>query len=67
MRVCLDRDTNNDDELRFGVAQRVLFARRKPPLKGAQWSGLVTGTAVEMLRSGAVDAVVCVQSDPHDR
>ncbi|KAL0388283.1 UNVERIFIED_CONTAM: 7-hydroxymethyl chlorophyll a reductase, chloroplastic [Sesamum radiatum] len=34
---------------------------------GAQWTGIVTTIAMEMLRSGMVEAVVCVQSDPDDR
>lgn len=46
---------------------QVLYARRDPGLEGAQWTGLVTSIAIEMLSSGAVDAVVCVQSDPDDR
>jgi coenzyme F420-reducing hydrogenase beta subunit len=31
------------------------------------WTGVVTGIAVQMLESGAVNAVVCVQIDPNDR
>lgn len=46
---------------------QVLFGRRVPGLPGAQWTGVVTGIATSMLESGAVDAVVCVQSDPQDR
>lgn len=45
----------------------MLYARRDPGLPGAQWTGLVTSIAIEMLASGKVDAVVCVQSDPDDR
>ncbi|KAJ7979746.1 7-hydroxymethyl chlorophyll a reductase, chloroplastic [Quillaja saponaria] len=37
------------------------------PVKGAQWTGIVTTIAIEMLKSGMVEAVVCVQSDPEDR
>ena len=33
----------------------------------AQWTGIVTSIAIEMLESGRVDAVVCVQSDENDR
>lgn len=32
-----------------------------------QWTGIVTSIAIEMLESGRVDAVVCVQSDEDDR
>ncbi|CAI5523208.1 unnamed protein product, partial [Closterium sp. Naga37s-1] len=35
--------------------------------RGAQWTGVVTAIAVEMLRTGKVDAVICVQSDSSDR
>ncbi|KAG8075938.1 hypothetical protein GUJ93_ZPchr0006g44728 [Zizania palustris] len=34
---------------------------------GAQWTGIVTTIAIEMLKANMVDAVVCVQSDPDDR
>jgi 7-hydroxymethyl chlorophyll a reductase len=55
------------NELRFGVVDDVLYGLKSPPVPGAQWTGVVTGIAVNMLESGAVDAVVCVQSDPNDR
>ena len=32
-----------------------------------QWTGIVTSIAIEMLESGRVDAVVCVQNDENDR
>ena len=60
------RDVNDADELRFGVTQKTLYARNVPGVKDAQWTGIVTQIAVEMLESGKVDAVVCVQSDPND-
>lgn len=28
---------------------------------GAQWTGIVTTIAIEMLKSGMVEAVICVQ------
>ncbi|KAH0641270.1 hypothetical protein KY285_037856 [Solanum tuberosum] len=34
---------------------------------GAQWTGIVTTIAVEMLKAGMVEAVICVQSDSEDR
>ncbi|CAI5463586.1 unnamed protein product [Closterium sp. Yama58-4] len=61
------RREGDEDEFHFGVHQEMLYARRTPPLPGAQWTGVVTAIAVEMLRSGKVDAVICVQSDPSDR
>ncbi|CDO99360.1 unnamed protein product [Coffea canephora] len=37
-------------------------------LVGAQWTGIVTTIAVEMLKTGMVEAVICVQRyDPEDR
>lgn len=29
--------------------------------EGAQWTGIVTTIAIEMLKAGIVDAVICVQ------
>ncbi|EFN50942.1 hypothetical protein CHLNCDRAFT_55433 [Chlorella variabilis] len=61
------RDQGSEDELRFGVTQQVLYARNAPAVEGAQWTGIVTQIAIEMLESGQVDAVVCVQSQEDDR
>jgi hypothetical protein len=44
-----------------------MYALNTPPLAGAQWTGIVTQIAISMLESGKVEAVVCVQSDEHDR
>lgn len=44
-----------------------MYARKINPIQGAQWTGIVTTIAMEMLKSGMVEAVVCVQSDPDDR
>lgn len=55
------RNNDDDDELHFGVLQEMLYARNKPSIKGAQWTGIITKIAISMLESGAVDAVVCVQ------
>jgi 7-hydroxymethyl chlorophyll a reductase len=51
----------------FGVHQEQLYARKLKPVEGAQWTGIVTTIAIEMLKSNMVEAVVCVQSDPEDR
>lgn len=60
---------NNDDanDLRFGVHEDMLYALNKPPVDGAQWTGIVTQIAINMLESKAVDAVVCVQNSETDR
>ncbi len=55
------------DDVHFGVHKEMLYARNVPAVKGAQWTGIVTQIAIEMLESGRVEAVVCVQSDEHDR
>eukprot|EP00889_Picochlorum_renovo_P000764 jgi/Picre1/27794/NNA_000758.t1 len=60
------RDLDDPDEVIFGVIQETFNARVDPPIKGAQWTGVVTGIAVEMLTQGKVDAVVCVQSQEED-
>lgn len=44
-----------------------MYARNTPAVEGAQWTGIVTQIALNMLESGAVDAVVCVQSADGDR
>jgi 7-hydroxymethyl chlorophyll a reductase len=49
------------------VVDELLYGTRTPPVPGAQWTGIVTSIACRMLETGAVDAVVCVQSDPDDR
>ena len=51
------RDLDND-ELRLGVVDEVFYAKKREPVPGAQWTGIVTSIAVEMLRSGKVDGVV---------
>lgn len=55
------------DEAFFGVTQRMLRARLDPPAPGAQWTGLTTALAAELLRAGAVDAVLATVPDPKDR
>lgn len=61
------RDLEDPDELRFGVHKEFLYARSRPPVEGAQWTGLVSSLAIAALESGLVDGVVCVQSDEKDR
>jgi len=34
-----------------------LYARKTEPIQGAQWTGIVTTIAVEMLKANMVDAV----------
>jgi 7-hydroxymethyl chlorophyll a reductase len=61
------RNLESEHDLHFGVTEDMLYARNVEPVEGAQWTGIVTKIAVEMLRSGKVDAVVCVQSAEDDK
>ncbi|MFZ5962723.1 Coenzyme F420 hydrogenase/dehydrogenase, beta subunit C-terminal domain [Thalassococcus sp. BH17M4-6] len=60
-------DAARGDDVFFGVTARMLRARLDPPAPGAQWTGLTTALAAELLRSGAVDAVLATAPDPEDR
>lgn len=61
------RNLDNLDDLHFGVHEEMMYARNTPPVEGAQWTGIVTQIALDMLSSGEVEAVVCVQSGEEDR
>ncbi|NJM69472.1 MAG: hypothetical protein HC862_04190 [Scytonema sp. RU_4_4] len=61
------RNFDNSDELYFGVHQDMMAARKKEPVLGAQWTGIVSTIAIEMLNRGIVEGVVCVQNTKEDR
>lgn len=61
------RDLDNPDELYFGVNQTMMAARKTEPIPGAQWTGIVSTIAIEMLNRGIVEGVVCVQNTNSDR
>lgn len=61
------RDLDNPDNLYFGVHQQMMAARKKQPIPGAQWTGIVSSIACEMLNQGIVEGVVCVQNTKEDR
>ncbi len=61
------RDLDNEDEWYFGVSQEMMAARNSEPIEGAQWTGIVSAVACEMLEQGMVEGVVCVQNTPEDR
>ncbi|NEO26617.1 MAG: hypothetical protein F6K03_06900, partial [Kamptonema sp. SIO4C4] len=61
------RQQDNENELYFGVHQDMMAARKKQPIEGAQWTGIVSTIACEMLNAGKVEGVVCVQNTPEDR
>ncbi len=62
-----DRRLDDPDELYFGVHQKMMAAKKKQPIEGAQWTGIVSAIAIEMLTQGKVEGVVCVQNSPEDR
>jgi 3,8-divinyl protochlorophyllide a 8-vinyl-reductase (ferredoxin) len=61
------RDLDNDLELYFGVHQQMYAARKRKPIEGAQWTGIVSSIGVRALETGIVDAVLCVAADSQDR
>jgi coenzyme F420 hydrogenase subunit beta len=61
------RDLDQEDELYFGVQQRMLTGRLRQPIDGAQWTGIVSRIGVLALERGLVDAVLCVGQSPDDR
>jgi coenzyme F420 hydrogenase subunit beta len=61
------RNLENPDELYFGVHQDMMAARKQQPIEGAQWTGIVSTLAIEMLNRGLVEGVVCVQNTKEDR
>ncbi|MEJ6389837.1 Coenzyme F420 hydrogenase/dehydrogenase, beta subunit C-terminal domain [Gymnodinialimonas sp. 2307UL20-7] len=58
---------NVGEEAFFGVTRSMQRARMAVPAEGAQWTGITTELAAELLRSGAVTAVLAVAPDPDDR
>ncbi|MEH2183333.1 Coenzyme F420 hydrogenase/dehydrogenase, beta subunit C-terminal domain [Nostoc sp.] len=61
------RHLENPDELYFGVHQDMIAAKKHQPIEGAQWTGIVSSIAIEMLNRGLVEGVVCVQNTKEDR
>ena len=60
-------DPSLPGETFFGVTQAMQRARLTVPSKGAQWTGITTELAADLLRTGAVTAVLAVAPDPEDR
>jgi coenzyme F420 hydrogenase subunit beta len=61
------RNLDNPDDWYFGVNQDMMAARKTEPIEGAQWTGIVSTIAIEMLNRGLVEGVVCVQNTKEDR
>ncbi|SPH20175.1 hypothetical protein ASD8599_00914 [Ascidiaceihabitans donghaensis] len=54
------------DEMYFGAFKAMYKARMATPKTGAQWTGITTSLAADLLDKGKVDAVLCVVPDPED-
>ncbi len=61
------RDLDNPDDWYFGVHDTMMAAKKQEPIEGAQWTGIVSSIAIEMLNRGLVEGVVCVQNTKSDR
>jgi 3,8-divinyl protochlorophyllide a 8-vinyl-reductase (ferredoxin) len=61
------RDLENNDDIYFGVHQSMMAAKKKQPIEGAQWTGIVSSIACEMLTRSIVEGVVCVSNTQEDR
>ena len=61
------RDLDQENDVYFGVHQQMMAARKMEPIDGAQWTGIVSSIAIEMLNRGLVEGVVCVQNTKEDR
>ncbi|MGB3612468.1 MAG: Coenzyme F420 hydrogenase/dehydrogenase, beta subunit C-terminal domain [Elainellaceae cyanobacterium] len=61
------RDLDSEDDCYFGVHKTMMAARKQQPIEGAQWTGIVSTIAIEMLNRGLVEGVVCVQNKDDDR
>lgn len=61
------RELQRPDEVHFGPHRRMVRAALKPSRADAQWTGITTRIAERLLETGAVDAVLTMTADPHDR
>ena len=61
------RTLNHSDELFFGVYRKMYRASMREPLAGAQWTGITTSIANQLLKNDLVDAVLTMAPDPDDR
>lgn len=61
------RTRGQGDELFFGPFQAMYRAAMEQPKAGAQWTGITTSLAADLLERGQVDAVLCMVPDAKDR
>ncbi|MCS7080530.1 MAG: Coenzyme F420 hydrogenase/dehydrogenase, beta subunit C-terminal domain [Chloracidobacterium sp.] len=52
------------DELYFGPYEKIFRVRRRRPLAGAQWTGVVTTVAMRALERGLVEGVILTGTEP---
>ena len=55
------------DEMFFGPVEAMHRARLNAPAAGAQWTGITTALAADLLAQGRVDAVLTMVPDKEDR
>jgi len=58
------RTRGEEDEVFFGVHQKMYRAALTPPVDGAQWTGITTTLAQRLLENGQVDGVLTMVPDP---
>lgn len=51
----------------FGIYEEMFTARKRDPIEGAQWTGIVSSIGMKALTAGLVEGVVCVRADAEDR
>jgi coenzyme F420 hydrogenase subunit beta len=61
------RSAAKSDEIHFGPFLEMHKASMKQPSPGAQWTGVTTSLAEQLLKRGLVDAVLTITADEHDR
>ena len=61
------RATDHSDEVFFGPYLEMFRAKLKTPLKGAQWTGIITRLCEVLLEQEVVEAIITMSSDPNDR
>ena len=61
------RVSGEGDEAFFGVTRQMYRARLTTPLPGAQWTGITSHLAQQLLKSKTVEALLTVAPDADDR
>lgn len=61
------RNRQPDDELLFGIHRAMYAARMQSPVPHAQWTGIVSTLAAQLLATGVVEGVITARSVPGTR